>query len=41
MFERIKRFFDLKIYTVKHVREFCEKRVITPAQFYEITGEAY
>lgn len=41
MFERIKRFFDLKIYTVKHVRKFCEKGVITPKEFSEITGEEY
>ena len=41
MFERIKKFFDLKIYTVKHIREFCEKGVITPKQFFKITGEEY
>ena len=41
MFERIKKFFDLKIYTVKHIREFCEKGAITPEQFFKITGEEY
>lgn len=41
MFEKIKRFFNLKIYTVKQIRQFCDKGVITPAQFTEITGETY
>ena len=25
MFEKIKRFYDLKLYTDKQVRKFCEK----------------
>lgn len=41
MFEKIKKFFKLKIYTVKQIRQFCEKGVITPEQFTEITGEEY
>lgn len=41
MFEKIKRFFSMKIYTVKHIREFCERGAITKEQFYEITGEYY
>lgn len=41
MFDKIKKFFNLKIYTVKHIREFCKRGVITPEQFYEITGEVY
>ncbi|MBQ7824777.1 MAG: XkdX family protein [Clostridia bacterium] len=41
MFEKIKRFFNLKIYTVKQIRQFCDKGVITPEQFTEITGEEY
>lgn len=41
MFEKIKRFFNLKIYTVKQIRQFCDKGVITPVQFKEITGEEY
>lgn len=27
MFDKIKRFYDLKLYTVKQVRKFCEKGV--------------
>lgn len=41
MFEKIKRFFGLKLYTVKQIRAFCDKGVITPEQFTEITGEEY
>lgn len=41
MFEKIKKFFNMKIYTVKHIRQFCDKGVITRKQFMEITGEEY
>lgn len=41
MFEKIKKFFKMKIYTVKQVRQFCDKGVITPEQFTEITREEY
>lgn len=41
MFEKVKRFFNLHLYTKKHIRQFCEKGVITKEQYKEITGEAY
>lgn len=41
MFEKIKRFFNLKLYTKKQIRQFCDKGVITPAQYKQITGEEY
>lgn len=41
MFEKIKKFFSLKLYTVKQIRAFCGKGVITVEQFEEITGEKY
>lgn len=41
MFEKIKRFYDLKLYTDKQVRKFCEKEFITQEQYKEITGETY
>lgn len=41
MLEKIKKFFSLKLYTVKQIRAFCDKGVITPDQFEEITGEKY
>ena len=42
MFEKIKRFFNLKLYTAKQIRQFCTKGgVITPEQYKQITGEDY
>lgn len=41
MFEKLKRFFHLKLYTVKQIHQFAEKGVITPEQFAEITGEKF
>ena len=41
MFEKIKKFFSLKLYTVKQIRAFCDKGVIPPEQVEEITGEKY
>lgn len=41
MYEKIKRFYELKLYTCKQVRQFCDKGVITPTQYSEITGEEY
>lgn len=41
MFEKIKRFFNLKLYTKKQIRQFRTKGVITPEQYKQITGEDY
>ena len=41
MFEKIKRFYNLKLYTDKQVRKFCEKGFISADQYKEITGETY
>ena len=41
MFEKIKRFFNLRLYTKKQIRQFAEKGVITPKQYKQITGEEY
>lgn len=41
MFEKIKRFFDLHLYTKKQIRQFCDKGVITLEQYKQITGEEY
>ena len=41
MFGKIKRFFDLKLYTKKQIHQFAEKGVITPEQYKQITGEDY
>lgn len=39
MFEKILKFFKMGLYTKKQIRQFCEKGVITPEQYKEITGE--
>ena len=41
MFEKIKKFYNQGLYTKKQIRQFCEKGVITPEQYKEITGEEY
>ncbi len=41
MYEKIKKFYNLKLYTRKQVRQFCDKGVITAEQYAEITGEEY
>lgn len=41
MFKRIEKFFEMGIYTEKQVRQFCDKKAITPEQFKEITGKEY
>lgn len=41
MLEKIKRFFNLHIYTEKHIRQFVEKGVITAEQYKEITGKKF
>ena len=41
MFDKIKKFFNLKLYTKKQIHQFAEKGVITPEQYTAITGEDY
>ena len=40
-YETIKRNFDRKLWSAAMVRAAVKKGVITPAQFWEITGEKY
>lgn len=40
MFEKIKRFFDIGLYTKEQVSKFAEKGVITEEQYKEIIGES-
>lgn len=39
MFEKIKRFYDLGLYTKEQVHKFVEKGVITEEQYLEIVGD--
>lgn len=41
MFEKILKFFKLKLYTKKQIRDFATKGVITKEQYKAITGEDY
>lgn len=41
MYDKIKKYYDEGIYKNKHVKNFVLKGVITPEQYYEITGEEY
>lgn len=41
MFEKLKKYFNWKIYTKKQIRDYCTKGVITKEQYKEITGEDY
>ncbi len=41
MFEKVKKYYDMGIYTKKHVADFVKKGKLTPAQYKEITGEDY
>lgn len=41
MYDKIKRFYDMGLYTKTQVRAFADKGVITPEQYKAITGEEY
>ena len=38
MFEKIKKFYDLGLYTKAQVHKFVEKGIITEEQYIEIVG---
>lgn len=39
MFEKIKRFYDLGLYTKEQVYKFVEKGVLTEEEYLQIVGE--
>lgn len=41
MFEKLMKFFRLKLYTKKQIADFVRKGAITPEQYEQITGETY
>ena len=41
MFDKILKFFQLKLYTKKQIADFVKKGVITPEQYEQIVGEPY
>lgn len=41
MYEKVKRFYDMGLYTKAQVRKFVEKGKLTAEEYKEITGEEY
>lgn len=41
MFEKVKRFYDLGLYTKEQVATFVRRGVLTEEQYKEIVGEDY
>ena len=41
MFEKVKRFYEMGLYSVENVAVFVEKGKLTAEQFEEITGQTY
>lgn len=41
MFEKVKRYYDLGIYTAQMVAEFVRKGKLTPEEYEEITAEPW
>lgn len=41
MYERIKRYYDLGVWTKERVRQAVEKGCLTREEYEGITGEAY
>ena len=41
MFQKIKRFYNLGIYSKEQVAQFVIRGVITPQQYEQITGDPY
>lgn len=39
MFDKIKRFYDFRLYTKEQVYKFVEKGIITEEQYIEIVGD--
>lgn len=41
MFEKVKKFYDQRLYSKRQVAQFVLKNKLTAAQYEEITGEAF
>ena len=41
MYEKIKRYYDLGLYTDEQIADFVRKGKLTPEQYESITGEPY
>jgi len=41
MYRKVKRLYDLGLYTAEQVKDFADRGKITPEQYEEITGQKY
>lgn len=41
MYRKVKRLYDLGLYTAEQVKDFADRGKITPEQYEKITGEKY
>lgn len=41
MYRKVKRLYDLGLYTAEQVKDFADRGKITPEQYEEITGQTY
>lgn len=41
MYKRVKRLYDLGLYTAEQVKDFADRGKITAKQYEEITGQTY
>ena len=41
MYRKVKRLYDLGLYTAEQVKEFADRGKITPEQYETITGQKY
>ncbi|MCI5485108.1 MAG: XkdX family protein [Clostridiales bacterium] len=41
MYEKVKRFFDLGLYTPEHVKQFVARGKLTPEEYEAITGQPW
>lgn len=41
MYKKVKRLYDLGLYTAEQVKDFADRGKITPEQYEKITGEKY
>lgn len=41
LYNTIKRYYDMGLYNEDQLRVFVQKKAITPAEYEQITGEAY
>lgn len=41
MYRKVKRLYDLGLYTSEQVKDFADRGKITAAEYEEITGEKY